>query len=231
MSDGPTTLGRILVVDDEPQIRKLLAVSLTRRGYHVETVTSGRDAIDALVGAQFDAVLLDLGLPDMDGVDVCREIRGWSRVPIIVVSVREDESDKVAALDSGADDYVIKPFGIGELLARIRANLRRAENTPNDPIIVLGSLVVDVGRRAVSRDDKDIHLTPTEYDLLRVLAVHAGRVLTHRQLLREARGPAYESETPLLRVHMVALRQKLGISANTPGFIATEPGIGYRLLT
>jgi two-component system KDP operon response regulator KdpE len=174
--------------------------------------------------------LLDLGLPDVDGVQVCRDIREWSGVPIIVVSVREGEADKVAALDAGADDYVSKPFGIEELLARMRANLRRASPGPDDPILQFGTLTVDLLRRSVSRGGEDVHLTPTEYDLLRVLAVHAGRVLTHRQLLREARGPAYEGDTPLLRVHMVALRQKLAISPNSPGHIATEAGVGYRLV-
>jgi two-component system, OmpR family, KDP operon response regulator KdpE len=220
----------VLVVDDEAQIRRLLSVSLVNHGFRVETAANGTEALVRLAEQAFDLVLLDLGLPDADGVQVCRDIREWSRVPIIVVSVREDEADKVAALDAGADDYVSKPFGIEELLARMRANLRRASPAPDDPVLRFGVLTVDLLHRCVLRDGKDVHLTPTEYDLLRVLAIHAGRVLTHRQLLREARGPSYEGDTPLLRVHMVALRQKLAISPNLPGHIATEAGVGYRLL-
>jgi two-component system KDP operon response regulator KdpE len=193
-------------------------------------VATGEDGIDRLLTGQFDLVLLDLGLTDMDGLEVCKEIRRWSRIPIIVISVREDERDKVSALDLGADDYLTKPFGIEELLARIRASLRRMAPAGDQPILSIGPLIVDIARRRVSRNGSEVHLTPTEYELLRVLAVHAGRVVTHRHLLRETRGPAYEDETPLLRVHMVGLRQKLGIRPDSPGFIATEPGIGYRLL-
>jgi two-component system KDP operon response regulator KdpE len=221
---------RALVVDDEPQIRRLLTVSLSGHGYRVETAANGAEALDRLSAEPFDVVLLDLGLPDLDGIEVCRQIREWSKVPIIVISVREDEGDKVAALDVGADDYVTKPFGMEELLARMRANLRRAIPAAEEPVLVFGELTVDLARRQVSRNGEPIRLTPTEYDLLRVLAGHAGRVLTHRQLLREARGPAYEEDTPLLRVHMVGLRQKLGIGPNQPGHIATEPGVGYRLV-
>jgi two-component system KDP operon response regulator KdpE len=221
---------RALVVDDEPQIRRLLTVSLSGHGYRVETAANGAEALDRLSVEPFDVVLLDLGLPDLDGIEVCRQIREWSKVPIIVISVREDEGDKVAALDVGADDYVTKPFGMEELLARMRANLRRAIPAAEEPVLVFGELTVDLARRQVSRNGEPIRLTPTEYDLLRVLAGHAGRVLTHRQLLREARGPAYEEDTPLLRVHMVGLRQKLGIGPNQPGHIATEPGVGYRLV-
>jgi two-component system KDP operon response regulator KdpE len=220
----------VLVVDDEAQIRRLLSVSLSNHGFRVATAATGSEAIQRLGEEAFDLVLLDLGLPDADGVQVCRDIREWSGVPIIVVSVRESEADKVAALDAGADDYVNKPFGIEELLARMRANLRRSSPVPDDPVLHFGALTVDLLRRSVSRDGEDVHLTPTEYDLLRVLAIHAGRVLTHRQLLREARGPTYEGDTPLLRVHMVGLRQKLAISPNSPGHIATEAGVGYRLL-
>ena len=228
---SPNPEARVLVVDDEPQMRRLLVVSLSSRGYHVETAASGEEAIDRLTVAPVDIVLLDLGLPDVDGIEVCRQIRAWSKIPVIVVSVRDEERDKVAALDAGADDFVTKPFGIDELLARIRANLRRTPAGVEEPVLVFGALTVDLARRVVLRDSESIHLTPTEYDLLKVLSMHAGRVLTHRHLLREARGPAYEDETPLLRVHMVALRQKLGISPHQPGYIATEAGVGYRLLT
>ena len=222
--------GNVLVVDDEAQIRRLLSVSLSNHGFRVTVASSAAEAMDLLATLAFDLVLLDLGLPDMDGAQVCREVREWSQVPIIVVSVRDAETDKVAALDAGADDFVTKPFGLEELLARMRANLRRASSTPDDPVLRFGALTVDLSRRAVSLGGESVHLTPTEYDLLRVLALNAGRVVTHRQLLREARGPAYESDTPLLRVHMVALRQKLAVPAETPGHIKTEPGVGYRLL-
>jgi two-component system KDP operon response regulator KdpE len=219
---------RVLVIDDEAQIRRLLAIALSRAGYEVTTVGSGAEGIERLALEPFDLLLLDLGLPDMDGVDVCRQVREWSSIPIIVISVREGDRDKIGALDLGADDYVTKPFSIGELLARIRASLRRISSATT-PQITLGDLTVDLARRVVTRQGERIHLTPTEYDLLRVLALHAGRVLTHRQLLREARGPAYESETPLLRTHMAGLRQKLAMPPNSPGYIATEPGVGYRL--
>lgn len=221
----------VLVVDDEPQIRRLLAVSLANHGFRVTTAASGAEALARLSEESFGLILLDLGLPDIDGIELCRDIREWSGVPIIVVSVREDETQKVAALDAGADDYVNKPFGTDELLARMRANLRRSAAPPEEPVLQFGQLTVDLARRSVTRAGTDLHLTPTEYDLLRVLALHAGKVLTHRQLLREARGPSYEGDTPLLRVHMVALRQKLAIPPDSPGHIATEPGVGYRLRT
>jgi two-component system KDP operon response regulator KdpE len=220
---------RILVVDDEPQIRRLLYLSLSREGFDVETVANGEEGIERLLLAPFDLLLLDLGLPGMDGTEICRQVREWSSIPIIVISVREGEGEKIAALDLGADDYVTKPFSIGELLARVRANLRRI-TVAETPVITLGSLSVDIARRVVTHAGQQIRLTPTEYDLLRILALHAGRVVTHRHLLRETRGPAYEEETPLLRVHIVALRQKLAIKADNPGYIVTEPGVGYRML-
>jgi two-component system KDP operon response regulator KdpE len=188
------------------------------------------EGLDRLAAAPFDILLLDLGLPGMDGLEVCKQVRQWSQIPIVVISVREGETDKIAALDLGADDYVTKPFSIDELLARMRAALRRVPAEPETPILSIGPLTIDLAGRRVTREGKAVHLTPTEYALLRVLTLHAGRVVTHRQLLREARGPAYQEETPLLRVHMVGLRQKLGIAAGTPGYIATEPGVGYRLL-
>lgn len=221
---------RVLVVDDEPQIRRLLSVSLSARGYQVEGVAEGREGLEKLATGNFDMLLLDLGLTDMDGIAVCAEVRQWSQIPIIVISVREGERDKVSALDLGADDYVTKPFSIDELLARMRASLRRIQPANDEPTRSFGPLRLDLARRQILLDGVEVRLTPTEYDLLRVLAAHAGRVLTHRQLLREARGPAYEDETPLLRVHMVGLRRKVSISPNTPGYIATEPGVGYRLL-
>jgi two-component system KDP operon response regulator KdpE len=196
----------------------------------VEAVASGDEGLEKLATDHFDMLLLDLGLTDMDGLEVCREVRQWSQIPIIVISVREDERDKVAALDLGADDYITKPFGIDELLARVRANLRRVTGSGSESVLFFGPLTVDLARRRVTVDGAEVHLTPTEYDLLRVLATYAGRVVTHRQLLRETRGPTYEEETPLLRVHMVGLRQKLRVAPGTPGYISTEPGVGYRLL-
>lgn len=225
-----TDAARVLVIDDEPQIRRLLSLSLKGHGYEVQTADSGETGLDLLATEPFDLLLLDLGLPDMDGLEVCREVRQWSAIPIIVVSVREDESDKIAALDLGADDYVTKPFSTNELLARVRASLRRAPNVPEEPVISLGQIHLDVSRRLVTRNGTPIHLTPTEYDLLRVLTTNVGKVVTHRQLLREARGPGYEGDTPVLRVHLVSLRRKLGTKSGEPGYIATEPGIGYRLL-
>jgi len=230
MTSAAQAVGRVLVIDDEPQMRRLLTVALTSHGYWVESAATGEVGLDRLVADRFDLLLLDLGLPAMDGIEVCRHVREWSSIPIIVISVRDAEGSKVAALDLGADDYITKPFGIGELLARMRASLRRIPSGPDAPVITIGPLSVDLAKRRVISEGRDIRLTPTEYDLLRVLALHAGRVMTHRQLLREARGPTFEEETPLLRVHMVGLRQKLGIRATTPGYIATEPGVGYRLL-
>ncbi len=230
MTSAAQAVGRVLVIDDEPQIRRLLTVALTSHGYWVESAATGEVGLDRLVADRFDLLLLDLGLPEMDGIEVCRHVREWSTIPIIVISVRDAEGSKIAALDFGADDYITKPFGIGELLARMRACLRRIPSGPDAPVITIGPLSVDLAKRRVVSEGRDIRLTPTEYDLLRVLSLHAGRVITHRQLLREARGPTFEEETPLLRVHMVGLRQKLGIRATTPGYIATEPGVGYRLL-
>ena len=221
---------RILIVDDEPQIRRLLTLSLRRQGYVAEAVEDGEAALTALSSATWDLILLDLGLPDHDGLDLCREIRSWSAVPIIVVSVRAQDREKVQALDAGADDYITKPFSIEELLARIRASLRRNVAEMRPAQVSLGKLRVDFGRRVVEIDDVKIHLTPTEYDVLRVLAANAGRVITHRELLRQIRGPAYIEDTALLRVHIVGLRQKMAIPAGHPGYVETEPGVGYRLV-
>jgi two-component system KDP operon response regulator KdpE len=216
-------------VDDEPQIRRLLAYALSRSDYAVEAVGTGHEALARLRLAGIDLVVLDLGLPDMEGFDVCRQVREWSDVPIIVVSVRDDEQDKVRALDYGADDYVTKPFSLEELLARVRANLRRGPAAAAESVISVGPLTIDLARRSVLREGHEIHLTPTEYSLLRVLAVNRGKVVTHRQLLRDARGTAYEGDTPLLRVHMAGLRRKLSLQPRSPGYISTEAGVGYRL--
>jgi two-component system KDP operon response regulator KdpE len=220
---------RVLVVDDEPAIRRFLHTSLSAHGYSVFDAINGRDALTAVAAHRPDLVILDLGLPDIDGIEVTRRLREWTQVPIIILTVQERESAKIAALDAGADDYVTKPFGMGELLARMRVSLRHAALSAPEPVFTVGELAVDVGRRQVTVAGDDVQLTPTEYDLLRALVMHAGKVLTHRQLLRQVWGVAYEGETHLLRVNMSNLRRKLEPNAARPNYILTEPGVGYRL--
>lgn len=228
MSEQPI---RILIVDDEPQIRRLLRTSLGAYHYTTLEAATGEEAILKAATEQPDLVLLDLGLPDMEGSGVIRRIREWSELPIIVVSVRDREGDKVQALDVGADDYVTKPFGMAELLARIRATLRhRLRAEVDEPIFRTGALTVDLGRRQVFVGGREVKLTPTEYDLLRVLVAHAGKVLTHQQLLRTVWGPGYAEETHYLRVYIGQLRQKIETTPAQPRYILTEPGVGYRLL-
>jgi two-component system KDP operon response regulator KdpE len=220
---------KVLVVDDEPQIRRALRTSLEAHGYQVETVGTGEEGVVAAAGERPDLLLLDLGLPDMDGTDVIRRVRTFSDVPIIVLSVREAQSDKVAALDAGADDYVTKPFGIEELLARSRAALRRAvPEEPLDPSRAFGSLRVDLALRLVTLDDEAVHLTPTEYSLLEALVTNPGKLLTHQWLLRRVWGQGYGTETTYLRTYIRSLRKKLGDDASAPMMIVTEPGVGYR---
>jgi two-component system KDP operon response regulator KdpE len=218
---------RILVVDDEIQIRRLLQTGLTGYGYTVETAADGVEAVEKAVAWRPDVIVLDLELPKLNGLDVCRSIRSWSSVPIIVLSVREAERDKITALDLGADDYLTKPFGLGELLARIRVALRHAAGT-DAPALTFDDLRLDLARRQVFLGDQEIHLTPTEYDLLKLLATHAGKVLTHTQILREVWGTAYERDTQTLRVFVAQLRRKLNDDPANPRFILTEPGVGYR---
>jgi two-component system KDP operon response regulator KdpE len=220
---------RVLVVDDEPAIRRFLHASLAGHGYNVSEVSTGQEGISAVVARRPDLIILDLGLPDLDGIEVTRLLREWTAIPIIMLTVQEQEAAKIAALDAGADDYVTKPFAMGELLARMRAALRRAASSETDPIFTTGELTVDLTRRLVTIAGQVVSLTPTEYDLLRTLVVHAGKVLTHRQLLREVWGVGYESETHLLRVNMSNLRHKLEPDAARPNYILTEPGVGYRL--
>lgn len=219
----------ILVVDDERPIRRFLRTSLQGRGYTVMEASSGQEALQTAAQHRPDVIILDLGLPDMDGTDVTRALREWSQVPIIVLSVRDREEDKIAALDAGADDYLTKPFGIGELMARLRVSLRHAHHTEDEPVFQVGGLQVDLAHRLVWIAGSEVDLTPTEYDLLRLLVQHAGKVLTHRQMLREVWGVAYESENHLLRVNISNLRRKIEPDPNRPEYILTEPGIGYRL--
>ena len=220
---------RVLVVDDEPAIRRFLRVSLTAHGYAVFEAESGEGALQCLPADRPDLVILDLGLPDIDGVEVTRRLREWTAVPILILSVRGQETDKIAALDAGADDYLTKPFGAGELLARMRAALRRAATPTAEPVFVTGALAVDFAHRSVSVAGRELQLTPTEYDLLRVLVTHAGKVLTHHQLLRQVWGIGYEADTHMLRVNISNLRRKLEPDPTRPQYILTEPGVGYRL--
>jgi len=219
-----------LVVDDEPQIRSLLRVTLEANGYRVIDADSGGEAVVQAAQCRPDIIVLDLGLPDLDGITVLRRVREWSRVPIVVLSVRERELDKVLALDAGADDYVTKPFSTAELLARLRAAIRHAQSTGEEAVFNTGNLEVDLSARTVRKRGQEIKLTPIEYSLLRLLIRHAGKVLTHRQLLLEAWGPNALEQTHYLRVHIAHLREKLEDNPSYPEMILTEPAIGYRLL-
>jgi two-component system KDP operon response regulator KdpE len=223
------TGARVLVVDDEPAIRRFLRVSLSAHGYVVFEADNGQAALSAIVADRPDLIILDLGLPDLDGVEVTRLLREWTHIPIIILSVRGQEADKIAALDAGADDYLTKPFGAGELLARMRVALRRAGQSGLQPVFTSGDLTVDLVRRMVTVAGQEVQLTPTEYDLLRVLVTYAGKVLTHRQLLREVWGLGYEQEMHMLRVNVSNLRRKIEPDPARPRYILTEPGVGYRL--
>lgn len=220
---------RILVVDDETSIRRYLRAALTAQGFAVHEAADGAEALSAVFAHRPDMIILDLGLPDIDGIEVTRRLREWSQTPIIILSVREAEQDKIAALDAGADDYLTKPFGTGELLARMRVVQRRQiANSKNEPVFQSGKLKVDFTRRLVSVDEREVQLTPTEYDLLRVLVIHAGKVITHRQLLHQVWGDGYQ-DMHILRVNISNLRAKLEPDPSRPTYIRTEPGVGYRL--
>lgn len=222
--------GRILVVDDEPQIQRFLRPALNACGFDVLTAATGREALRLIASAAPDAVVLDLGLPDMDGAEVLREARSFSKVPIIILSARDREADKIAAFDAAADDYVEKPFGIGELMARLRTALRHAGKTSVETkYFRSGSFAADLDSRLVTRNGETIKLTPKEFELLAALARHAGRVLTHRQILASVWGPAHEEDTQYLRVFIGQLRAKIEDDPAAPKLIQTEPGIGYRL--
>jgi two-component system KDP operon response regulator KdpE len=228
MADEEAT---VLVVDDELAIRRAVGAALGSRGYDVLLASTGAEALDAAAGSDPDVIVLDLGLPDIDGIEVCRRVRGWSSVPIIVLSATASDARKVAALDEGADDYVTKPFSTPELLARVRVALRhrRLGTLTADAVVTVGDLRVDLGRREVRIGPRPVELTPKEFDFLAVLARHAGRVLTHRMILQEVWGPEYESETQYLRVYASQLRKKMGEDPAAPRLV-TAPGVGYRLV-
>ena len=220
----------VLVVDDEPQILRGLKVILRSAGFDVSQAQTKREALDAVAVRPPDVMILDLVLPDGSGVEVCEEVRRWSTLPIIVLSAVGDEREKVRALDAGADDYVTKPFGTEELMARIRAMLRRRDSADGaEPVVRVGPVTIDLAARRVTRDGADVHLTPIEFDLLRVLVQHRGKLVTHRQLLQEVWGPGYDGETHYLRVHVAHIRRKLERDPARPELVLTDAGVGYRL--
>ncbi|WP_367136289.1 response regulator [Saccharothrix sp. HUAS TT1] len=220
---------KVLVVDDEPQIVRALRINLSARGYEVLTAHDGTAALKAAAEGKPDVVVLDLGLPDVDGTEVIAGLRGWTTVPIIVLSARVDSADKVEALDAGADDYVTKPFGMDELLARLRAAVRRSTVAEGgDAVVETASFTVDLAAKKVRRDGVEVHLTPTEWGLLEILARHRGRLVGQRQLLQEVWGPTYAKETHYLRVYLAQLRRKLEPEPSRPRHLVTEPGMGYR---
>ena len=219
---------RVLVIDDEAPILRALRINLTARQYEVSTAADGTSGLAAMARDRPDVLILDLGLPDMDGTEVIKGVRGWTSTPIIVLSAWGQESQKVAALDAGADDYVTKPFGMDELLARLRAAVRRASPAPDEPVITTAAFTVDLADTRVIRAGADVRLTPTEWQLLEVLARHADRLVTQRQLLQEVWGPGYQNEANYLRVYMANLRRKLEPDPSAPRYLLTEPGMGYR---
>ena len=221
---------RILIIDDETQIRRFLRVALTGHGYIVKEVGTGKAGLDVVAKFSPDLIILDLGLPDIDGLDVVRQLREWSKVPVIILSVKEQETDKITALDAGADDYVTKPFAMGELLARIRAAMRHNVGEEEQPVLQFEDLSIDLIYRRITVDDNEIKLTLTEYEIVKNLAINAGKVITHRSLLRAVWGPSYEKEVQYLRVYIGQIRRKLERDPSRPRHIITEPGVGYRLL-
>jgi two-component system KDP operon response regulator KdpE len=225
----PTPPAEILVIDDEDQIRRLLRGSLTTAGYRVREADSGRSGLSEVAHQRPDAIILDLGLPDLSGMEVLRRLRDWNRVPVLVLSVHSQEREKIAALDAGANDYMTKPFGWGELLARLRVLLRQAPEEENSGVVRFGTVTVDMARRVVTKGGAELKFTAREYALLRLLVTHRNKVITHRQILRELWGPGAEAQTHYVRVYMGRLRQKLEDEPNQPRFLITESGSGYRL--
>jgi two-component system KDP operon response regulator KdpE len=221
-------MSRILVVDDDDQLRRALRINLAARHYEVLTAADAATALSTAAGAPPDLAIVDLGLPDLDGVEVVRGLRGWTSIPIIVLSARDDQAGKVEALDAGADDYVTKPFGMDELLARIRAALRRAAPEPGAAMVTTADFTIDLAAKRLTTTAGDIRLTPTEWHMLEVLARHPDKLVAQKQLLREVWGPAYENETNYLRVHLANLRRKIEPDPSRPRYLITEPGIGYR---
>jgi two-component system KDP operon response regulator KdpE len=230
MTVGTGAAPRVLVVDDEPQLQRALTTNLRARGYEVDNAVTGERALELAARHHPDAVILDLGLPGIDGIEVVRGLRGWSQVPILVLSARDGEAAKVAALDAGADDYVTKPFGMDELLARLRAALRRATPAEEEAIVETPDFIVDLANRSVQRNGEVVHLTPTEWHVLEVLVRHPGKLVSQRQLLKEVWGPAYETETNYLRLYLAQLRRKLEPEPGQPRYLITEPGMGYRFV-
>jgi two-component system, OmpR family, KDP operon response regulator KdpE len=221
----------VLVVEDEPQMRRFIRSSLSSHDYSLLEAQTAKEALALVTSRNPELILLDLGLPDLDGIELTRRLREWSKTPVIVLSARGFEEDKVAALDAGADDYLTKPFGVNELLARMRVALRHAhdQSAPASPILEFGPLRLDLDRREVLLAGRDVHLTPIEYKLLVLLAQNAGKVLTHAHILREVWGPAYANQTHYVRVHMAVLRKKIEVDPARPKLLMTEPGVGYRL--
>lgn len=219
---------RVLVCDDEPQVVRALKVVLQDAGFDVIPASTAEEALDQAAVRPPEAAIVDLVLPDGDGVEVCRRLREWSKMPILVLSAIGEEEEKVRALEAGADDYVTKPFASRELIARLEATLRRVDSQPHEPLVHVDGLEVDLASRTVQREGEDIHLTPIEYDLLRVLLQNRGRLMTHRALLVEVWGPAYESDTQTLRTHIANLRRKIEPDGRHPRYIRTDPGVGYR---
>lgn len=221
---------RVLVIDDEPQIQKLLRVSLQVQGYLFEGVLTGTDGVARAAIMKPDIMIVDLGLPDIDGKEVVLQVREWSQVPIIVLTARDQEQEKIEALDAGADDYVTKPFGMGELMARMRVCLRRMAQVEDEPVLTCGGLSVDLLQRTVTVEGREVKLTPTEYEIIKVMAQHAGRVLTHKQLLKAVWGNDYNNDTHYIRVYIGQLRRKIEADSAQPRYIITESGVGYRLM-
>ncbi|MGA2526247.1 MAG: response regulator [Smithellaceae bacterium] len=221
---------RILVIDDEKQIRRMLNIALTGHSYNIAEAATGHEGLNQATIFHPDIIILDLGLPDCDGHEVVSKLREWTETPIIILSVREQESEKIKALDAGADDYLTKPFNMGELLARIRVALRRSAKTVDEPVLAFGEITLDIARRIVSLRGKELKLTPTEYEILKYLTLQADRVVTHQQLLRAIWGPNYQEHTHYLRIYVGQLRRKIEADPTQPRYILTESGIGYRLV-